>query len=166
MQSLITQFEALKTQFMAFEASLNNTIPPSAPDPNNIINPVEAAKAKARADIQARVEARVAEIQIAAQQKALYDLFPDNRTEMKRLRNSRYNGPWHSPAKQQLALIEQNIARIEAERAAKRRRNKGAFAQMCDQVRAANPTLSDGEVYLRARMRLKVKSNSLAALNN
>lgn len=163
MESLITQFEALKTQVLAFGASLKNTIPPSLPDPNNIIDPLEAARARARAETEARTAARVEQLRMAQ----LDNLFQDNRTEVKRLINSSHYESWHSPAKHQLALIEQNIARIEAERAAKRRR-PSKFEQACAAVRAAHPTLSKNEVWVQARMRLKVKAcgPGLAALNN
>lgn len=168
MQSLITQFEALKTQMLAFEASLKNTIPPSAPDPNNI-NPLYNAREVARVQVQARTDARVADLRV----RTFDDIFVDNRTEVKRLINSSHYKSWHSSAKDYLATIEQNIVRIEAERSAKRRQKRlqkvpSKFAQACAQVRAADPTLSDGDVYLRARMRLKVKACApgLAALNN
>ena len=181
MESLIIQFESLKMQMLAFEASLKNMIPPSLPDPNNIIDPVEAAKAKARAEIQERTDARVAELRSAAdlsKQMYLAGLFVDNRTEVKRLINSSYYESWHSPARRQLALIEAEISRIEGERTMKRRRQfaerkrfatpPSKFASACAAVRAAHPTLSKGEVYLQARMRLKMKAcaSGLAALNN
>jgi hypothetical protein len=52
------------------------------------------------------------------------NLFQDNRTELKRLLNSQYRGPWHSPAKQYLAQIEKKNQQIEIERAAKRSSKK------------------------------------------
>jgi hypothetical protein len=50
------------------------------------------------------------------------NLFQDNRTELKRLLNSQYKGPWHSPAIEYLRRIQARSAAIEAERAAKRKR--------------------------------------------
>lgn len=184
MESLITQFEAIKTQMLAFEAALKNTIPPSMPDPNNII---DQAKAKARADIQARTDARVAEL------RATPNMFQQERVSRQ-----------YIPAKQYLNDIEQTISRIEGERSLKRRQQAferkrarvvakireenpslsiaevyrlahkfpavkpSKFALMCAAVRTAHPTLSKDEVWVQARMRLKVKEclPGLAALNN
>ena len=43
------------------------------------------------------------------------DWFPqDNRTELKRLLNSQYKGPWHSPAAEYLRRVEEKIAATEA----------------------------------------------------
>ena len=187
MQSLITQFEALKMQVLAFEAALKNTIPPSLPDPNNIIDPLEAARARARAETEARAAARVEQLRMSP----LDNLFMDNRTEVKRLQNYTFNAP-PSSAKRQLALIEAEIARIEGERTVRRRQQAverkrvhvaeirrqnptlsitevyrlahkfpaakpSKFALACAEVRTANPTLSKDEVWVQARMRLKVK---------
>ncbi len=42
------------------------------------------------------------------------DWFPqDNRTELKRLLNSQFRGPWHSPALEYLRRVESKIAAIE-----------------------------------------------------
>ncbi len=145
MQSLITQFELLKQQVLAFESALKNTIPPSAPDPNNIIDRLASAKEKARADIQARIDARIIE----------------------------WSAPAHEPyvpARMYLARVEQEIRRIEGERAVRRRKpsKPNKFQVACAEVRAAHPTMPDKEVYFTARMRLKVKAclPGLAALNN
>jgi hypothetical protein len=144
MQSLITQFELLKQQVLAFESALKNTIPPSAPDPNNIINSLAAAKEKARFDIQARTDARIAELSARAPARKPYE-----------------------SARMYLARVEQEIRRIEGERAV-RRRKPNKFQIACAEVRAAHPTMPDKEVYFAARMRLKVKAclPGLAALNN
>ncbi len=117
MESLIAQFAALKTQMLAFESALNNMIPPTAPDPNNII-----------------------------------EMYQPQAYRAGYIRGQDY-----------LARV---IADTEAKRAADRKRPLSMFAQACAEVRAAHPTLSKDEVYLQARMRLRLKSNSLEALNN
>jgi hypothetical protein len=155
MESLITQFEALKTQFLAFEASLKNIIPPTAPDPNNIIDRrsvIDIAKETARTTIQARTEERVAQL------RSYLSVFNDNRTDLKRLLNSEYKGPWHSPAKQQLRLIEQEISRIESERTVKRRQNRQQKLHTAvAEIRLANPQMSTSDVYRDAYKRLVAK---------
>ena len=136
MQSLITQFELLKKQVLAFEFALKNTIPPSAPDPNNIIHVGEIGKWLPwdhSINNTARAPAREPYV----------------------------------PAHLYLARVEQEISRIEAER--RRKRSKpNKFEAACAEVRAAHPTMPDKELYIAARMRLKVKAchPGLAALNN
>jgi hypothetical protein len=153
MEALITQFEALKTQFLAFEASLKNTIPPTAPDPNNIIDRrsvIDIAKETARATIQARTEERVTQL------RSYLSDFNDNRTDLKRLLNSEFKGPWHSPAKQQLRLIEQEIRRIEAERTAKRRQNRQQKLRTAvAEIGLANPEMTTSDIYRAAYKRLR-----------
>jgi hypothetical protein len=195
MEALITQFETLKMQFLAFEETLRVLAPEqqqsrpailltateAVPKPSTVIT--QTAKEVARAALQERIEKRVKNIRIPEPKHTRWE--------------------YVSTAQHELDEIEQQIAYKEAERAIRRMRptklqlaaaqvrldnpdfNDRAvyrearrllalpppptkFQAACAEVRKAHPTMPDPEVYVAARMRLKVKACApgLAALNN
>jgi len=138
LQTLKADFDALAAKFDALMATFGQSenIIPSDHKPLTI----EGAKAKARADLEARIKARVAE------------LTANKATRL-----------WHNsnyiPARQYLDQVHAEQARIEQERRNIKKPSK--FQCICNEVRKQFPNMPDAEVYIAARMRIKLKQHTL-----
>lgn len=151
MNQLIHDFDTLSAAFNIFAARFDRYMTTVAAQAANTTLPspvsiIDQAKARARADMEARIKERIA--QLTAPKMTVKPAFPVMHTE-------------RSTGQQYLDRVHAEQQRLEAERASKRKVNhKSKFQRTCEAVRATNPSMSYDEVLVAARMRLSLKEHA------
>jgi hypothetical protein len=141
MDQLKYDFDTLSAAFNIFAARfdrhMESVAEQSARTPS--VNLIDQAKAKARADLEARVKERVAEL---LEPKAI----------IRPLFRARYVS-----GNEYLAKVHAEQKQIQANR----KKPASKFQKTCDAVRAQFPNMPLGDLYVAARMRLKLKKLKL-----